>query len=61
MQNLPLALAMIGAQLRGKLAAHWDIVLGHLRRADLSQIKARFPEPHSTLFRAIQISFEALL
>src|ERR1019366_2715392 len=59
-QNLPLALAMIGAQLRGKPAAHWDIVLGHLRRADLGRIKARFPEPHTTLFRAIQVSFEAL-
>ena len=59
-QNLPLALAMIGAQLRGKPAAHWDIVLGHLRRADLAKIKARFPEPHTTLFRAIQVSFEAL-
>jgi WD40 repeat protein len=59
-QNLPLALAMIGAQLRGKPAAHWDIVLGHLRRADLAKIKSRFPEPHTTLFRAIQVSFEAL-
>src|ERR1035441_8889657 len=59
-QNLPLALAMIGAQLKGKPAAHWDIVLDHLRRADLAQIKARFPEPHTTLFRAIQVSFEAL-
>jgi len=58
--NLPLALAMIGAQLRGKPAAHWDIVLNHLRRADLAKIKARFPEPHTTLFRAIQVSFEAL-
>ncbi len=59
-QNLPLALAMIGAQLKGKHAAHWDVVLGHLRRADLAQIKARFPEPHTSLFRAIQVSFEAL-
>src|ERR1039458_8902952 len=59
-QNLPLALAMIGAQLRGKPAAHWDIVLGHLRRADLDKIKARFPEPHTTLFRAIQVSVDAL-
>ena len=58
--NLPLALAMIGAQLRGKPAAHWDIVLGHLRRADLASIKARFPEPHTTLFRAIQVSVDAL-
>src|ERR1022692_268353 len=59
-KNLPLALAMIGAQLKGKPAAHWDIVLTHLRRADLAKIKARFPEPHTTLFRAIQVSFEAL-
>src|ERR1022692_2338045 len=51
---------MIGAQLRGKPVAHWDIVLGHLRRADLGKIKARCPEPHTTLFRAIQVSFEAL-
>src|ERR1035438_162048 len=58
--DLPLALAMIGAQLRGKPAAHWDIVLAHLRHADLTQIKSRFPEPHTTLFRAIQVSFEAL-
>jgi hypothetical protein len=52
--NLPLALAMIGAQLKGKPAAHWDIVVGHLRRADLAKIKARFPEPHTTLLWAIQ-------
>jgi WD40 repeat protein len=58
--NLPLALAMIGAQLRGKPAAHWDIVLAHLRHADLTKINSRFPEPHTTLFRAIQISVEAL-
>src|ERR1017187_3016673 len=59
-QTLPLALAMIGAQLQGKTAAHWDIVLGHLHRADLAKIRADFPEPHTTLFRAIQVSFEAL-
>ena len=58
--NLPLALAMIGAQLKGKPAAHWNIVLGHLRRADLGKIKAHFPEPHTTLFRAIQVSVDAL-
>jgi WD40 repeat protein len=59
-QNLPLALAIIGAQLRGKPAGYWDIVLGYLRHADLARIKARFPEPHTNLFRAIQVSFEAL-
>ncbi|MSV29537.1 MAG: TIR domain-containing protein, partial [Bryobacterales bacterium] len=58
--NLPLALAMIGAQLNRKPPGYWDIVLGYLRRADLAEIKAKFPEPHTTLFRAIQVSFEAL-
>jgi WD40 repeat protein len=59
-KNLPLALAMIGAQIRGKPRGYWDVVLGHLRRADLASISAQFPEPHTTLFRAIQVSFEAL-
>jgi len=46
--------------LRGRTVAHWDIVLGHIRRADPAKIKDRFPEPHTTLFRAIQVSFESL-
>ena len=58
--NLPLALAMIGAQLKGKPPAWWEIILGHLRRADLAKIKARFPEPHTTLFRAVEVSVDAL-
>ena len=58
--QLPLALAMIGAQLRGKPPVLWNAVLEHLRRADLQKIKAQFPEPHTTLFRAIQISVDAL-
>jgi hypothetical protein len=57
---LPLALAMIGAQLRGKREVLWNSVLDHLRYADLEKIKAQFPEPHTTLFRAIQISVDAL-
>ena len=57
---LPLALAMIGAQLRGKPSVLWNAVLDHLRHADLQKIKAQFPEPHTTLFRAIQISVDAL-
>ena len=58
-KNLPLALAMIGIHLRGRPAGYWDIVLGHLRHADLAWITARFPEPHTSLFRAIQVSVEA--
>src|SRR5215469_9432069 len=58
--RLPLALALIGAQLRGKPQRLWNAVLEHLRKADLQKIKAQFPEPHTTLFRAIQISVDAL-
>jgi len=58
--SLPLALAMIGAQLRGKPSGYWDLVLGYLRHADMAKIKARFPEPHTGLFRAIQVSVDAL-
>jgi hypothetical protein len=57
---LPLALAMIGAQLRGRPPVLWNSVLDHLPEADLQKIKAQFPEPHTTLFRAIQISVDAL-
>jgi hypothetical protein len=57
---LPLALAMIGAQLRGRPPVLWNAALDHLRKADLEKIKAQFPEPHTTLFRAIQISVDAL-
>jgi hypothetical protein len=59
-QSLPLGLAMIGAHLRGKSIAHWDAVLDHLRNADLSSIRARFPEPHTSLMGAMHLSFEAL-
>jgi WD40 repeat protein len=59
-KSLPLALAMIGAQLNNKPNEYWDVLLDHLRHADLSEIKAQFPPPHSSLFRAIHISFEAL-
>jgi len=57
---LPLALAMIGAQLRGRPPVLWNAALDHLRKADLEKIKAQFPEPHTTLFRAIQVSVDAL-
>jgi WD40 repeat protein len=57
---LPLALAMIGAQLRSKRELFWSSVLDDLRHADLQKIKAQFPEPHTTLFRAIQSSVDAL-
>jgi len=59
--NLPLAVAMVGAQLRGKPPKLWDVVLRRLREADLQKIAAQFPDPnHTTLFRAMDVSFEAM-
>ena len=46
--QLPLALSMIGAMLRGKPPAYWSHLLGVLRRADLAKIRAEFPfYPHA--------------
>jgi WD40 repeat protein len=59
--RLPLALAMIGAMLRGKPHAFWQHVVNLLRNADLEKIKAQFPGyPHTDLLRAIQVSVDAL-
>ncbi len=52
--------ALLGAQLRSKRELLWNSVLENLRNADFQKIKAQFPEPHTTLFRAIQISVDAL-
>jgi WD40 repeat protein len=58
--SLPLAVAMVGAQLRGK-PDRWLHVLQKLRNADLDRIRQSFPEyPHTDLLRAIEISMEAL-
>jgi len=59
--RLPLALAMIGAMLRGKPLGYWRYVGNLLRHADLENIKAQFPDyPHTDLLRAIQVSVDAL-
>jgi WD40 repeat protein len=59
--RLPLALAMVGAMLRGKPLAYWSRVLTLLRNADLEKIRAQFPEyPHADLLRAIQVSVDEL-
>jgi tetratricopeptide (TPR) repeat protein len=58
--NLPLALAMIGAMVRGK-PDRWANVLHKLRNADLEKIRHQFPDyPYSDLLKAIQISVEDL-
>ena len=57
---LPLAVAMVGAQLRGK-PDRWPHVLQKLLNADLDRIRQSFPEyPHPNLIRAIDVSMEAL-
>jgi hypothetical protein len=59
--RLPLALAMIGAILRGKPPAYWKHVGKLLGKADLAKIRAQFPDyPHTDLLRAIQVSVAAL-
>ncbi|MFH7025042.1 MAG: NB-ARC domain-containing protein [Heteroscytonema crispum UTEX LB 1556] len=59
--NLPLALAMVGAMLRGKPRNRWGNVLERLRNADLEKIRLQFPNyPYADLFKAIQVSVEAL-
>jgi hypothetical protein len=58
---LPLAIAMIGAMLRGKPRTFWRRVLEHLRNADLEKIRMQFPDyPYPDLLRAIQVSVNAL-
>ncbi len=58
--NLPLALALIGAHLRGKPPAFWPVVLGQLRDGDWSKVRSQFPEPHTSVFVALEVSFQAL-
>lgn len=59
--RLPLALAMIGAMVRGKPLAFWQHVDKLLRNADLGRIKAQFlGYPYTDLLRAIEVSVDAL-
>jgi hypothetical protein len=58
--DLPLAIAMVGAMLRGR-EGRWENVLHKLRSADLDKIARQFPNyPYPNLFRAIEVSVEAL-
>ena len=58
--RLPLALAMIGATVRGR-AERWDNTLQKLRGADLAAIRRKFPDyPYPDLLRAIEVSVEAI-
>jgi WD40 repeat protein len=58
--NLPLAIAMIGATIRGR-SDRWGYALERLRRADLSQVHQKLPDyRYETLDRAMLVSFEEL-
>jgi WD40 repeat protein len=59
--RLPLALAMVGAMLRGKPPVFWQRVLTLLHKADLSKIRTQFPNyPHADLLKCIQVGVDAL-
>jgi WD40 repeat protein len=58
--NLPLALTMLGATIRGR-PDRWGQALERLRRADLSKIQRKLPDyEYDTLDRAMLVSFEDL-
>ena len=58
--NLPLALAMIGATIRGR-PDRWSHALERLRQADLSKIQRKLPDyEYESLDRAMLVSFEDL-
>jgi WD40 repeat protein len=58
--NLPLALSMIGALIRGR-SDRWGYALDRLRSADQSRVAARIPDyPYQDLDRAMLVSFEDL-
>jgi hypothetical protein len=58
--GLPLALAMIGATLRGKPSSYWRHVVGLLHQASLDKLSAPAGYAHKTLMRAIEVSVEEL-
>lgn len=59
--RLPLALAMIGAMVKGHRAILWSDVLRLLRDAQLESIHQNFPNyPYPNLLRAMQVSVDAL-
>lgn len=59
--RLPLAISMIGAMMKGKPADRWQHVLADLNRANLDEIRHRFPHyEHPDLLRALEVSVDAL-
>jgi WD40 repeat protein len=58
--RLPLALAVIGALLRGAEPEFWPDTLDLLKNADISAIEDQLPLGQASFFRAIEVSFRAL-
>jgi WD40 repeat protein len=59
--GLALAVATIGARLRDKSPALWDVVLNQLRQADLGKLRQQFPDyPYPDVLSALQVSVDAL-
>ncbi len=57
---LPLAVAAIGSMVRGKPADRWQLALRKLQEAKLDKISCKFDYQYENLFRALQVSVEAL-
>ena len=58
--HLPLALAMIGARIRGK-PERWSNILHKLRNADIARIEQEFPHyPYKSLLVAMAVSVDSL-
>ena len=58
--RLPLALAVIGAMLRGAEPQFWADTLDLLKKADISAIEDLLPPGQASFFRAVEVSFRAL-
>jgi len=58
--NLPLALSIVGAMLRGATPEEWEDTLGLLHKADLTAIVEQLPPGQESFFRAVEVSFKAL-
>ncbi len=57
---LPLAVAAIGSMVKGKPADRWQLALRKLQEAKLDKISCKFDYQYENLFRALQVSVEAL-
>ncbi|HNE03415.1 MAG TPA: NB-ARC domain-containing protein [Anaerolineales bacterium] len=57
---LPLAISMIGSMLRNRPQNRWQLILRHLRNAELQSIRHQFKDyPYPDLFIALHVSLEA--